>query len=451
MRRSFICLTLAAGILLSSCASGNGEFPEVYYTDPVESSEPSGSSNETTETSSVIDISLALPFSDDTVDLLVRMYYAKQNDLFPEEQTGADINLDYLRALDIPWAVTNTKTSFEGVGPDVLSSWEQEGDIPDIVLVNDLASAYTNGYILSLEDHLSDSVFPPSDMSVNALSACYVDGYPAGIPYYSSVMVLVGNSAYIPEEGVISYRPTTEELTDYLNKIDSEFEVTPFADAYELMPYIGSVFNSDQRTSFMLSEEYTKDPMSSSAICTDMRSYIDGLYDSGLSEVMAGDTKLSGEAGMWISSSGMIRVWEEYYPDGIYLSLLPSASSGSPLYPMADLYALCISNGTDDEEFAADLAEFLCFDKDALMLLYRLEPMTGYFPSVSDPRVWDLMYEQDDYGSFEMLFEDITDDFVYCPVNGSPQYTGVMNYIASCYTEDGEEEPAPFSLEDCLS
>ena len=51
----------------------------------------------------------------------------------------------------------------------------------------------------------------------------------------------------------------------------------------------------------------------------------------------------------------------------------------------------------------------------------------------------------------KMLFEDITDDFVYCPVNGSPQYTGVMNYIASCYTEDGEEEPAPFSLEDCLS
>ena len=448
MRRGLVCLAVCFGLVLGSCSARNDEFPEIDYTSSTSSQTPVSDVSVSTTTDPVIDISLALPYSDSTVDLLLRMYYAKKTDQFPEDQTGSDINLDYLSAIDLPWAVNTIQISSEGVGADSIISWANEGNMPDIMLVNDISSAYSTGEIALLDDYLY--ALPINDsVNVNSLSSCYMDGHIAGLPAYLSVLVLVGNTAYIPETGVLPYRSTVSEFSSYLSSISSSYEgVIPFADPYELMPYMSSAFNYDEPMSYMMLSEYEAVPSSVGTVLSDELAFVESLYDLYPYDVPTGDVRLSGNAAMWLTSSGKIKMWSDYYSSDIYLSLLPTASSDSPIVPMANVYPLCVSATSSDISFSSDLAYFLCFDPDALMLIYRLEPMTGYFPSVSTPTVWDQMYLSSENGAFEMLFEDVMDDMVVCPNGEDPTYIAVNSYLSSYFTEEDIEEP--FDLGGCL-
>lgn len=446
--RRLVGLAVAVSLCLCSCAVNQDEFPDIEYTSGSDVTSATEASSSAVATDPVIDITLALPYSDSTVDLLLRMYYAKKTDQFPEDQTGSDINLDYLSAIDLPWAVNTIQISSEGVGADTISSWASEGNMPDIMLVNDISSAFSTGEIALLDDYLY--TLPINDaVNVNSLSSCYEDGHIAGLPAYLSVMVLVGNSAYIPESGVLPYRSTVTEFISYLSSISSTYEgVVPFADPYELMPYMPSAFNYDSPMSYMMLSEYEAVPSSVGTVLPSELSFVESLYDMYPYEVPTGDIRLSGNAAMWLTSSGKIKMWSDYYSSDIYLSLLPTSSSDSPIVPMANVYPLCVSATSSDVSFSSDLAYFLCFDPDALMLIYRLEPMTGYFPSVSTPSVWDQMYLSSENGAFEMLFEDVMDDMVVCPNGEDPAYIAVNSYLSSYFSGDaGEEE---FDMGGCL-
>ncbi|MBO4242507.1 MAG: hypothetical protein J5883_04440, partial [Clostridiales bacterium] len=72
----------------------------------------------------------------------------------------------------------------------------------------------------------------------------------------------------------------------------------------------------------------------------------------------------------------------------------------------------------------------------------------GYFPCVSTPSVWDQMYLSDEFGSFEMLFEDAMDDMVVCPNSESSEYISVNSYCSSYFT--GQLETESFEMEECL-
>ena len=124
--RRVLGLAVSVSLLLCSCAVKSDEFPEIDYTSGSDAASATEVSSSSAVTDPVIDISLALPYSDSTVDLLLRMYYAKKTDQFPSDQTGADINLDYLSAIDLPWAVNTIQISSEGVGADTVSSWASE-------------------------------------------------------------------------------------------------------------------------------------------------------------------------------------------------------------------------------------------------------------------------------------------------------------------------------------
>ena len=106
---------------------------------------------------------------------------------------------------------------------------------------------------------------------------------------------------------------------------------------------------------------------------------------------------------MWLMNSGEFDTWNYYYPDGLYFTMLPTDRVNAVVYPV------CISSSCDDPEFAASFAAFICFDKDAQMLLRRLETLRGYFPSVTSRSVWDEISSDPLFGAQAMLYEQYMD------------------------------------------
>ncbi len=77
------------------------------------------------------------------------------------------------------------------------------------------------------------------------------------------------------------------------------------------------------------------------------------------------------------------------------------------------VYPLCLSADSDDAEFAADFAAFICYDRDAQMLLRRLESLRGFFPPVSARGVWDEMSADEVFGAQSMLYEQYMPNAVF--------------------------------------
>ena len=106
-------ITAFSCINLTGCDVEEDEFPVLYFPEgatqtQITSVEPDSTSDNFHE------LTVALPLSEETVNLLMKLYYAKNNDLFPVEMTGADISIEYLSAINTPWGVNTITTTSTG-------------------------------------------------------------------------------------------------------------------------------------------------------------------------------------------------------------------------------------------------------------------------------------------------------------------------------------------------
>ena len=424
-----------SSMTLSSCNKGDGEFPTLEY--------PENETTTTVETTAseepveLTEISIASPYSATTIDLLARLYYAKCNDLIPDDQSGADISIDFLQNIDMPWIVDARLTSSDGAGIQGLMQWDEEDTMPDLVLVEDISSAVETGLIVPYDEYLStNDLVNGNSMYPETLLYSVQDGQTYGLPFYETVMLLVGNREYIPDSGILPFRSDIDEFEDYLQDIDDQYgdgDIVVLAGGYELLPYLSSSFNGDNRTSYMFLDE----PELTSNLDSSV-DYIEDLYDMGLTrdtDPSGADPRIARTACIWVTSSGNIDLWNEYYPDSLYYSMIPSASGESTGIPYATVYSLCLTESCADKAFASDFAAFMCFDVDAQMLLYRLEPQRGYLPCLNSSGLWDIVCDDTVFGTEAMLFEQMMSRAVYCPGSSTALHASVdsynMEYFAS--------------------
>ena len=455
--RSRKALSLLMTVVMSmatcvSCKKTDDEFPELSYPDQSSAvSEVTADEDELSEP--INELLVAVPYSSETVELLAKLYYAKQNDLIEDSANGRDISLDYLDSIEIPWVIRTRQTSGDGAGLASILQWQEDGDMPDLMLVEDIGSVKDSGLICPYDDYLSmESQIDGNLIYPDALIECMFDDGTYGLPHYQSVMLLVGNSEYIPESGRLPFRSDTDGFLDYLRDIRAEGldeEMVVFAGAYELLPYLTSAFDSDTPTSYMFSEDQDLSGELDSAV-----DYVGTIYDEGLSafsDQSGADPRISRSACMWLSSSGSIDMWSVYYPDSLYFAMLPSDDAESSGIPYSTVYSMCMSSSCTNKEFASGFAEFMCFDTDALMLLNRVEPQRGYLPCVTSSAVWDIVCEDEIFGTEAMLFEQILGRSIYCPGPGSAFGTSVNNYNRDYYIARSEGSDPEYDLESCLS
>ena len=439
--------SIAISMLTCGCSHQSNSFPELpEETQVMETSETS--LEEETVNTGLRSITAALPYSSDTIDLLAKLYYAKETGIWDETESGDTVSLDYLDSISTNIVINSLGTPYEGADISWLKAQEDDDTMPDIFLSSDPAAAFDAGLTISLNEYVYDSPYlDPAGVYSDALSYCSEGGMLYGLPHYASCMILFGNTDLMPESGRLPAKMTVEELEEYLRLIDEEHEgIVPFASAYQMTPYLGSCFAEDSMVSYMCREEFRADPSISRELILDIVSFVVSLYEADLSsdtDSEGADPVYSRSAAMWIGSSSQIRTWAEYYPDKLYLAKLPSSDVSNTGALYLNCYPICVTKSCSDPDFAASFASFISYDEDAVKLIFRLENMTGFLPLTRNAGIWD--YATSGEGIWNVTaqtLKQIMDNAVYCPSSyDSKLYSNVMDYLSAYYYKDEDFSP----------
>ena len=190
--------------------------------------------------------------------------------------------------------------------------------------------------------------------------------------------------------------------------------------------------------------EYSNDKDMAKAIANGSISYVRDLYSSNLSQDQVGgaDPVYSRKAALWVDSSANIKGWSDYYGEKLYFLHLPCKDVTNPGIPYLSTYSLCVSKESLNAEFAAEFAAFISYDPDALLLIYRLEDMTGLMPLTRSDSVWDLVAENKLFGHMASDFRQVMDNAVYCPESfDSKLYASTNEYMADHVRRNDDFDP----------
>jgi len=430
-----LAVAIALCSALSGCKKGGDEFPSVAF--PEDTSASNSSSVATTTSvpeADIYTITVASPYSDTTVRYLAKLYYCKTHDMMGEN-TGNTISLDYLDGIDPDFIVHSVLTPVEGASVDTVIQWNNDNNAPDVFLTSQVTEMKNNDLIIPINDYLADNpLLSSGNVFFSTVEQDIYDGLMYAVPYYSSVVLLVGNTEYIPSSGKLPYRPDILQLRTYLEEIAREYDCIPLSSGRDLIPYINSAFNDDRSSSFMLYDEYRINKENALAVIGKTLDYINGLYDKELTADYTAEGSnpvFSRSAGIWAASSSEITDWDRYYPAGIYLASLPSASDSGNVFPMTTLYSFCVNKNTANKDFAADFAAFIALDSDARMLTDRLEYLNGFLPSINSSEVWDTITNDPVFGQVAGFYYRHLDKAVFCPWVNDKLFISVSDYLAS--------------------
>ena len=441
---SLIIISLfAAGSFFTACKKDDDDFPAIDYPEETTSESTEDPSADNDQETDILSITVASPYSSETIGYLAKLYYCKENDLLGEN-TGDTVSLSFLDGIYPDFIINSIVTSGEGLSLDNIIDMNdnQGGETIDVFLTGHVDDSIRRDRIIPLNEYLaSDDLISSGRVYMSEIDKDTHNGLLYGLPFYSSVQLIIGNSDYIPSSGKIPFRYNTSGLIEYLSEMKNEYNCTPLYSGYDLMPYICSAFSDNDRCSFMLTDEYWADPEGTLDIIRSEINYVNSLYGSRLS----GDLTVSGsnpvfsrDAGMWVSSSSEISSWEAYYPSGIYFVGLP-VRDNARMIPIVNLYSLCVNKASADQGFASEFASFMALDPDARMLLERLEPMTGFLPSVKNQDVWNHVLADELFGQVANNYYQNMEDAVYCPDVSDGTYASVIGYF-DMY-EGGEFDP----------
>ncbi len=440
-----LCASMT-GMLFSGCKKGDDTFPSIDY--EVNQSGQSEESNETSEQSSgseIRELTVALPYSDQTIRCLSSMLYCKNNGLWDSSETGLTIDIDYLSSVATNYVIANEGCESTGASLETVKSWKSNA--PDLFLAQDSEAVWKDGRAAELNSYLADNAYLNSQQVYAGALTCDSDnGVFFALPHFCSAEILIGSYEFIPANGgKLQTKNTTDDLRDYLEQIRKEYpSCAGFASAYELIPYLGSAFNNDVPVSYMLHEEYSKNRDSATDIIEAATDYVRDFYDDSLAHDLDGgaDPVYSRTAALWADSSANVKAWSEYYPDSLYLLHLPCNDASNAGVPYISTYSLCVSKNSSNKEFAAEFAAFISYDPDAQLLLYRLEDMSGLMPLARNEAVWDLISEDELFGHMASDFRQTMDNAVYCPAsNDNAVYMNTNEYLAEFVKGNDEFDP----------
>lgn len=454
----FSCLVFIAG-----CSSTDTQFPTFSQPTTAEASETIETLQEASS-DELLHLTVALPYSSQTIDYLARLYYAKQTNSLGDNVNGTSVSLDYLSSVDLPFIVDSIQTSDEGASVDNVIQWNNSSNSPDIFLTNDYEGVLQANLASPMQDYLSDNtLISGSNIYTDALFACMNNTDLMGLPHYSTMMLIMGNTDFAASTGRLSFSCTYTELMDYMTQIRSEQDIignestVVFDDAYELIPYLGQTFTGDLTTSYMLYEEFEENSEAASNTASQIIDYVDSIYLNNLSfydDTDSYDPVYSRTAALWIDSTSNASLWNEYYPSTLYYMQIPSAQEGELSSPYVTIYPICLSQNSDCPSLAASFAAFISYDSDALLLINRLEPKIGYFPFVKNSVVWDIIALESNFGTTASFIELQMSDAIFTPhVMNNERYNSINTYIANCilaYVQENGYIGAGFSLSDCL-
>ncbi len=440
-----LCVSMA-GALFTGCKKGDDMFPSIeapsVETEPEESTENTG---DQLSGGDIRELKVALPYSDLTIQCLAAMLYCKNNGLWDSTDDGSTIDTAFLSSVATNYVVTNIGCGSTGATLDVVKDWSKS-DMPDLYLAQDSNAVWNAGYAAPLNEYLSDNAYLNSQhIYTGALTADSDGGIFYALPHFCSARIIMGNSEYIPSEsGKLQIKNTTEDFREYLEEIDDEYSCAAFASAYELIPYLGSAFNNDNPTSYMVYDEYVKDHDSATQIVYDASSYVKDFYSSELAfdQMDGADPVYSRKAALWVDSSANIRAWSEYYPGSLYLLHLPCNDATNVGVPYVTTYSLCVSKDSENSDFASEFAAFISYDPDAQLLIYRLEDMTGLMPLTRNDAIWNMISEDEIFGHMASDFRQTMDNAVYCPDSyDSKLFTKTNEYTAVFVEQDDDFDP----------
>lgn len=440
-----VVLVLAMSLTVFGCKKKASDFPSVPAPTTAEETEIT----ETTESSvvpSVDKLKVALPYDRTTVNYLVKLYYAKNNGYWNADDTGLNIDLDYLDSLPAPFSVETVYVPDDGISLDTLAGFGPER--PDIFLVNDLNGAVEHGYCADLSFSLSEnSLVSPDNVYIGTVLSLVKDHKQYGIPHYCSIPLIFGNVDYIPEGKSLEFRCSVDDLEDYIISIKENADegTVVFSRGYQLIPYITSYENSNEMVnSYLLYNEYSSDKTRAQTELDTVvelvgNYYVDGVFKNSNED--GSDPVYSRNCALWIDSSTELSLWASYYPGKLYYVQIPSFKASEKSVPYLTVYPLCVSNNSSNVDLAADFAAFISLDTDALLLIDRLEHKVGYLPVVSSTSVWDVKIADESFGYIASVYENEMNDAVYCPnVTDNELRDTVELKLMDCYNDIEAEE-----------
>ena len=420
---------------MAGCRKGEDEFPDVVFPEDTSAESSDGSSSPETivPENDVASITIASPYSDNTIKYLAKLYYCKQHSILGDRK-GDTIDFAFLDGIDPDFIVRSVLTPVEGASVDNIAQWNKDNNAPDIFLTSELNDMKARSLVEPLNNYISDESLLSADrVYVGAVDQNTDKGLLYGIPYYSSVMLVIGNSEYIPDSGKLAFKYDKDQFKSYLEEMAKDYDVIPLSSGNDMIPYISSAFMSDMRCSFMMNEEYRINRQNTVGIIQSGLDYIGGFYKDDLTKNTTSEGSnpvFSRYAGMWLASSSEIENWNNYYPAGIYLVSLPLADASHSVVPMATLYSLGINSASEEKEFAINFASFMALDPDARMLTERLEHHTGFLPSIKSSDVWNFINTDQLFGQAATFYYQTLDNAVYCPPTTDKLYSKVADYLS---------------------
>lgn len=440
-----VALILAMSLMVFGCKKKVSDFPSV----PAPTTSEETEITETTETSvvrSVDKLKAALPYDQTTVNYLVKLYYAKTNGYWNADDTGLNVDLEYLDSLAAPFSVETVYVPDDGISLDTLAGFGTER--PDIFLVNDLNGAVEHGYCADLSSTLSEnSLVSPDNVYIGTVLSLVKDHKQYGIPHYCSIPLIFGNVDYIPEGETLDFRCSVDDLEDYIVSIkdNADEDTVVFSRGYQLIPYITSYDNSNEMVnSYLLNSEYSSDKTRAQAELNTVvdlvgNYYVDGVFKNSNED--GSDPVYSRNCALWIASSAELSLWSSYYPGKLYFVQVPSFKASDKSVPYVTVYPLCVSNNSSNIDLASNFAAFISLDTDALLLIDRLEHKVGYLPVVSATSVWDTKIADESFGYIASVYENEMDEAVYCPnVTNNVLRDTVELKLMDCYNDIEAEE-----------
>ena len=412
-------LVLCLSLLLGSCRSESDVFPQLKEVPGSTRQTETETSAKNKNTDGIRNLTVALPYSDDTIRCLSAMFYSKNSGTWDKSVSGADVNIPALLSSSTNYVIRNIGVTNDGASLENLNGWKDSGEEPDLFLSSDTQSAAEAGLVSELSVFASRNKYiDGSKIFASSMSGQLEGGKLYGIPHYCSATVIFGNRDYIPKDGRLQAKYTTEDLTKYLELTNTSYKCVPIASAYKFVPYLGSCFSNDRGVSYMMNEEYKADKEKAETLIASVTGYVKKLYDSKLSintDKDGADPVFSRSAALWVDSSASCRTWEEYYPSKLYFLHLPCSNPANPGVPYLRPYSLCVSPKCEDQQFAVDFASFISYDEDAQLLIYRMENMEGLLPLVRSAKVWNMAANEGAFGSMVSDFRQTMDNAVYCP------------------------------------
>lgn len=413
-------LALCMAMLMGSCRRESDIFPEMNSAPENSGIAESGAETKGRSSSDGIkSLKVALPYSDETIRCLAAMFYSKNNGTWDTSVTGSDVDIKMLFSASTNYVIQNIGVTGDGASLENLNGWKESGEEPDLFLASDVQSASESGLTADISVFASRNQYiDGSKIYAASISSQLVEGKLYGLPHYCAATVIFGNRDYIPKDGHLQAKYTTEDLTGYLEKTNSSYKCVPLASGYELMPYLGSCFSGDRSVSYMMFDEYKADKESAETLINSAAGYVKKLYDAKLTvntDKDGADPVFSRNAALWIGSSVSCKTWEEYYPGKLFFLHLPCSSTSNHGVPYLRSYSLCVSRKCTDVQFAADFAAFISYDEDAQLLIYRLENMEGLMPLVRSGKVWNMAGNEGVFGAMVSDFRQTMDYAVYCP------------------------------------